>query len=79
MQFTYEIAKDHQMSFLDVWIDSSSNKFYRKPTNTGRYMNWQSFVPLRYKLNLIKSLLHRAYVICNSYNLIRKDFFPTKR
>ena len=65
---------DHQMSFLDVWIDNNDDKWklnsYRKPTNTGRYINRQT---LR-KLNLIESLLHRAYGICNSYNLFHEHF-----
>ena len=35
---------------------------------------WQSFVPLKYKINLVRNLLHRAYKICNSYSLIHEDF-----
>ena len=46
----------------------------KRNKNTGLYINWQSFVPSRYKLNLVKTLLHRAYNICNSYSLIHKDF-----
>ena len=66
------------MPFLDVWIDNSDDilkiNTYRKPTNTGRYINWQNFVPPRHKLNSIESLLHRAYSICNSHNLSHEDF-----
>ena len=66
------------MPFLNVWIDDSNHKLklnpYRKPTNTVRYINWQSFVSPHHKLNLIKSLLYRAYSICNSYNVIHKHF-----
>ena len=67
IQFTYEAAENHQMPFLDVWIDYTEAilklSTYRKPTNTGLYINWQSFVPSRYKLNLVKnpatqSILH---------------------
>ena len=51
IQFTYEAAENHQMFFLDVWIDSTEGilklSTYRKPTNTGLYINWQSFVPSR--------------------------------
>ena len=66
------------MPFLDVCIDNTEGilklSTYRKPTNTGIYINWQSFVPSRYKLNLVKTLLQRAYSICNSYSLIHEDF-----
>ena len=78
IRFTYEAAENHQMPFLDVWIDNTEGIFklstYRKPTNTGLYINWQSFVPSRYQLNLVKTLLHRAYSICNSHSLIHQDF-----
>ena len=47
---------------------------HRKPTNTGLYINRQSFIPSCCKLNLVKTLLHRAYSICNSYSLIHEDF-----
>ena len=78
IQFTYEAAENHQIPFLNVWIDNTEGilklSTFRKPTNTGLYINWQSFVPSRYKLNLVKTLLHRAYGICNSYSLIHEDF-----
>ena len=78
IQFTYEDAENHQMPFLDVWIDNTEGilklSTYQKPTNTGIYINWQSFVPFRYKLNLVKTLLYRAYNICSSYSLVYEDF-----
>ena len=78
IQFTYEAAENHQMPFLDVWIDNFEGilklSTYRKPTNTGLYINWQSFVPSRYKLSLVKTLLQRAHSICNLYSLIHEDF-----
>ena len=75
----YEAAENHQMPFLDVWIDNSEGvlKLYthRKPTNIGLSINWQSFVPSHYKLNLVKTLLlYRAYSVCNLYSLIHEDF-----
>jgi len=35
-------------------LNISTNK---KPTNTGLYKNWTSFESLKYKINLINSLL----------------------
>ena len=78
IQFTYELAQNKKLAFLDVWINNEDGELklntYRKPTNTGLYIKWQSFVPLKYKINLIRNLLHRAYKICNSYSLIHQDF-----
>ena len=81
IQFTCEAAENHQMPFLDVWIHNTEGisklSTFRKPTNTGLYINWQSFVPSRYKFSLVKTVLHRAYSICNSYSLIHEDFQGT--
>ena len=37
---------------------------FRKPTFTGQYIRWDAFSPQIYKINLIKSLVHRAVRIC---------------
>ena len=42
---------------------------YRKPTWTGQYTNFRSFVPLRQKRNLIRTLTQRANVICSADTL----------
>ena len=43
IQFTCKAAENHQMPFLDVWIDNSEGilklSTFRKPTNTGLYIN----------------------------------------
>ena len=49
VQFTYEAAENHHMLFLGVWIDNTEGilnlSTHRKPTKTGLFVNWQSFVP----------------------------------
>ena len=47
---------------------------FRKPTHSGLYSKWSSFVPHRYKINLVNCLLERSYKICNSYQLISAEF-----
>lgn len=37
---------------------------YRKPTFTGLYLSWNSFVPKSRKINLVKTLTNHALVIC---------------
>ena len=78
IQLTYELAQNNQLAFLDVWINNQNGKLtlktYLKPTHTGLYIKWQSFVPLKYKINLVRNLLHKAYKICSSYSLIHEDF-----
>ena len=77
-KFTNKLAQNNQLAFLDVWINNQDGKLtlktYRKPTHTGLHIKWQSLVPLKYKINLVRNLLHRAYKTCSSYSLIHEDF-----
>ena len=50
-----------------------TSTFY-KPTHTGLYTNWYSFAPRKYKINLVKCLLHRAWNICSDVNLFNQDW-----
>jgi len=69
IQFTTECEQDNQLPFLDVLIMRNDNgslqfKVYRKPTHTGRYLNYKSFHINNHKLSVIDSLVDRAYSIC---------------
>ena len=70
IKFTQEKNSEGKLPFLDVMIDNC-NKFstsvYHKPTFTGLFMNFKSFVPQSYKFNLIKTLLDRVFKINNSW------------
>ena len=46
---------------------------YRKPTFTGQYTRWDSFSCQRYKINLIKSLVHRAMRICTNEETLEEE------
>ena len=76
IKFTYE--SNASIPFLDIFIQKSDNKLnlsiYRKPTSTDLYTHWNSFIPTRYKINLITCLIDRAYKICNSYQAIHQEF-----
>lgn len=47
------------IAFLDVLVKQKEESFittvYQKPTFTGLYMNWNSFITKSYKINLISS------------------------
>ena len=68
--FTKELEENNTLPFLDTLIhrtDKNSNiSVYRKPTHTGQ---WNSYVPIQFKQNLIKALLNRSHIICNKKNL----------
>ena len=55
-------------SFLDVEVSRERNKFativYRKPTFSGVYMYFDSFLPTTYKFGIIYALVFRCFSIC---------------
>ena len=65
MTFTYEIEQNNCLPFLDVLDtregESLSTSLYRKPTFSGLYTNFYSYIPDKYKKGLIFSLLFRVY------------------
>ena len=71
ISFTSELEKDGKLPFLDIEITRSNGKFstsvYRKPTFTGLFTNFHSFIPFTYKRSLISCLLHRIFNLCSSY------------
>ena len=92
ISFTSELEKDGKLPFLDVEISRSNGKFstsvYRKPTFTGLFTHFHSFIPLAYKRSLVSCLLHRIFNLCSNYEnfhvqleVVRKLFnlngFPT--
>ena len=80
--FTTELQSKNRLSFLNVLIDNSRPNLvtstFRTPTHTRLYTKWNSFVPRRFKINLINCLLDRCYRICSSYKIICDEFKQTK-
>ena len=75
--FTPEIERDGKRPFLDIDIFRSDRKFatsvYRKPTFTGLFTNFNSFIPFAYKQNLVSCLIHRIFNLCSSYENFHKQ------
>ncbi|XP_071578172.1 uncharacterized protein [Temnothorax nylanderi] len=67
LKFTHEIEVNGAILFLDVLIIRNGNRlltnWHRKPTFSGRYVNYFSNHPLRYKNNTIISLVDRAILL----------------
>ena len=61
------------LSFLDIKIDRESNKFtasdYCKPTFSGVFTNFESFIPNSYKYALIFILLDRAFKLYSNFEI----------
>ena len=59
------------MSFLEVNIIREKDKFttyiYRKPTFSGIYTHFDSFLPSSNKIGLLHTLLYRFFRICSDW------------
>ena len=70
MTFTFENEVNNSLPFLDVKVIHSNHQFvtsiYRKPTFSGVYTNYSSFIPDLYKQNLVSTLLFRIFTVCSS-------------
>jgi len=60
LQFTMEIEKDNKISFLDLTFINDEGTIifdlYKKPTFSGRYLNYRSHHPLNHKKGIIYGL-----------------------
>ena len=71
IDFTCEVENNKLLPFLDLHVERTESCFstsiYRKATFTGLLSKFESFTPLKYKENLIGTLIHRAYKLCSSF------------
>ena len=71
ISLTIENEKDNRISFLDVNIIREKDKFttsvYRKPTFSGIYTHFDSFLPSSNKIGLLHILLYRCFQICSDW------------
>ena len=63
-----EKEQEKCLPFLDVYVEKTDvgleTSVYRKPTFIGQYWRWEFFSPLKRKISLISTLVHRALMIC---------------
>ena len=78
LKFTVEKKSNHQLAFLDVFVHKTSTAFltsvYRKSTFSGLYTRWDSFCSQQGKINLVKTLVHRALMISSKSFLDEIEF-----
>ena len=93
LKLTYEKESNNSLPFLDILISRSENGFktsvYHKPTFSGVYSNFNSFIYDQYKIGLIFTLLFRTFSILSDFSkfhmdvshlndTLRKKAFPIK-
>ena len=71
IRFTSETEENNSISFLDVTIKKEQNTFttsiYRKKTFTGLGTNFLSYMPMKFKISCLSTLIYRAYHLSSSY------------
>ena len=81
ISFTKEEESNNALPFLDILITREHDKFvttvHRKATFTGQYLHFQSFCSKKQKVNLIRTICHRAHMIC-SPELLQKEMSKIK-
>ena len=77
IRFKIEYELFDKIPFLDIWIlkdfDKLSTAVYRKPTHSGVYIHYLSYVPFKHKVSLLKGLLYRAYNLCSDWELLHRE------
>ena len=83
IKFTFEHEHNNSFSFLDVKICRENNKLttsvYIKPTFSGFFTNFKSFIPTVYKFGLVYTLLHRCFIITFSYEKLHNEINARKQ
>ena len=83
INFTHEFEEDGKLPFLDMIINRNhgciQTSVYRKPTFTGVYTHFHSFLPSAYKFGLLSTLLFRYFSLCSSFKLFHLEVLEFKR
>ena len=76
LTFTMETTTS-SLPFLDISVTINGGRFdtqvYRKPTNTGVQMNFNSMAPRKWKRSLVNYMLLRAYRLSSNYNFFQSE------
>ena len=82
IRFTMELSNHDSIPFIGTLITKNGNRLetqvYRKPTNTGLLLHFQSHTDLRYKKCLIKTMAHRAKELVNKARLFNTTHYEMK-
>ena len=82
IKFTFEKQVNKQISFLDVLITNDGDQFctsvFRKEPAIGLFTNYLGFTPFSYKVGLVRTLLHRAFMISSSWFLFHEEIVKIK-
>ena len=77
LSFTMELPVDDRIPFIGIEIIKNGTKLetqvYRKSTNTGLLLHFNSHTDKRYKDPLLKTMLHRAYALSSTTEAFNEE------
>ena len=77
IHFTFETESNNKLAFLDVLVcregTSLVTSIYRKPTFSGLYTNFHSFISEKYKTGLIHCLLFRIFTFSVNWSKFHEE------
>ena len=75
LKFTHEIEINKRLNFLDVLVIKQGNRFstriFRKAVHPLKLMRWDSEIAIKYKRNLLKTMIYRTFKISSGHFLER--------
>ena len=76
-EISFEEENNGKLSFLNIQVSREGNKFatnvYRKPSFSGAYTHFDSFLPTTYKFGMIYTLVFRCFSICSNWTNFHND------
>ena len=82
MSFSFEETNIGKMSFLDVEISRENGTFvttvYRKPTFTGVYTHFESFLLSTHKFGVLYTLVYRCFTLCSDWSKFSRELVTLK-
>ena len=83
IKFTFKREENNSLFFLDIKNFRDGGKFqksvYKKSTFSGVLTNFEIFLHMSYKYNLVSTLLHRGFMICSSYRTLHFETLKLKQ
>ena len=65
LRFAVDRFENEMLDFLNIKMSSQCLTVYRKTTQTGQYVHYDSFVPWHYNISWIRSLATGTKRICS--------------
>ena len=84
VKFTMEKSDNEGIPFLDLFIHRNITtsgfitRVYTKPTNTELLSNYNAVSPKKYKVMVIKSLIHRAHTHSSNWTIFHEETMRLK-